>query len=477
MLLPRFCAIRRSGAVLAGALLMTWPALYNRYPLLYPDSMSYLEDGRLVARALFLHKFSADYGGRSFIYCLGILPFHWNVTAWPIVALNAFLTAYVIWLVVRSISPQQTVMRYLALTVALSVFTGLGWFVSIIMPDILGPLLYLCIYLLVFARQSLSRGERLTLIPIAWWAAASHVTHLMLAGGFCLLFLALSAFRRSMRQWLAGIAEVAMIVLIAAAAHLALHAFLYGKPSLNGKRAPFLMARVIADGPGRFYLQQHCDDMKLMICRYLPDIPNDVNEFLWNLDGIWQRASPATRERLREEEGPFVLATLKAYPREQLFVSATNFRNQLMTFGLWDYGPNQWVSDVFEKVLPGARANYLKTRQAQRALPDEFSSSAQEWAVMAALVLIGALMPFIWRRGRPRVFGLAAVIVFVIIANASVTGVLANVEDRYQSRVIWLVPLLAAVFVLEWLDHRTRPGLLESRSSEGRSPQICQTSD
>ncbi len=223
MWLPRFCAIQRSWAVLAGALVMTWPALYNRYPLFYPDSMSYLEDGRLVARALFLHKFSADYGGRSFIYCLGILPFHGNVTPWPIVALNAFLTAYLLWLVVRSISPQQTVVRYLALTVALSVFSGLGWFVSIIMPDILGPVLYLCIYLLVFARESLSRGERLTLMLIAWWAVASHVTHLMLASGFCLLFLALSVFRRSMRLCLAGIAEVAMIVLIAAAPHLALH--------------------------------------------------------------------------------------------------------------------------------------------------------------------------------------------------------------------------------------------------------------
>jgi hypothetical protein len=214
------------------------------------------------------------------------------------------------------------------------------------------------------------------------------------------------------------------------------------------------MARVIADGPGRVYLQQHCGDMKLVICHYLPDMPNDANEFLWNLDGTWQRASPATRERLREEEGPFVLATLKAYPREELFVSATNFRNQLMTFGLWDYGPNQWVSDVFERVLPGARANYLKTRQAQRALPDEFSSSAQEWAVVTALVLIGALMPFIWRRGRPRVFGLTAVIVFVVIANAFVTGVLANVEDRYQGRVIWLVPLLAAAFLMEWRGAR-----------------------
>jgi hypothetical protein len=59
-----FRSIWRGGAVLAGALVMTWPALYNQFPLLYPDSMSYLEDGPLVARALFLHKFSTDYGGR-----------------------------------------------------------------------------------------------------------------------------------------------------------------------------------------------------------------------------------------------------------------------------------------------------------------------------------------------------------------------------------------------------------------------------
>ena len=456
MPLLRFYAVRRCGAVLAGAFLMIWPALYNRYPLLYPDSMSYLEDGRLVAQAVFLHKFSADYGGRSFIYCLGILPFHWNVNPWPVVALNALLTAYVLWLVVRSIFPRLTGTRYLALILPLSLFTGLGWFVSLIMPDILGPVLYLSMYLLVFARESLSRAERLTLVLIAWWAVASHITHLMLAAGFCVLLLPLLAFRRSMRRWSGGIAEVAIIVLIAAAAHLALHSYLYGEPSLTGKRPPFLMARVIVDGPGRSYLQQNCRDTNLVICNYLPDIPNDVSAILWNLDGIWQRASPPTRERLRQEEVPFVLATLRTYPREELFISAANFWHQLMSFDLGDYGPNRWVLDVFEKVLPGARSRYLATRQAQDALPDEFSTSAQNWAVMISLLLIGILTPFIWRHRKPRVVGLTAVIVFMVIVNAFVTGVLSTVEDRYQSRVIWLVPLLAGLFVLKWLDHRTR---------------------
>jgi hypothetical protein len=216
------------------------------------------------------------------------------------------------------------------------------------------------------------------------------------------------------------------------------------------------MARVIVDGPGRSYLQQHCRDTKLTICNYLPHIPNDANEFLWDLNGIWQTASPATRERLRQEEVPFVLATLRTYPREELLISATNFWHQLISFDLGDYGPNRWVLDVFEKVLPGARAHYLVTRQAQDALPDDFSTSAQNWAVLISLLLIGTLMPLIWRHRKPRLVSLTAVIVFMVIANALVTGVLSGVEDRYQSRVIWLMPLLAGLFVLEWLDHRTR---------------------
>jgi hypothetical protein len=50
--------------------------------------------------------------------------------------------------------------------------------------------------------------------------------------------------------------------------------------------------------------------------------------------------------------------------------------------------------------------------------------------------------------------GLGTVVIFVILANALVTGVLANVEDRYQARVIWLLPLLAILFTLEWLEYR-----------------------
>ena len=297
---------------------MPWPAFYNGYPLLDPDSMSYLEDGPLVARAVFLHKFSANYGGRSFIYCLGILPLHWNVTLWPIVGLNSLLTAYVLWLVVRSILPRKTITQYLLLVASLSLLTSLGWYVSLIMPDIYGPVLYLSIYLLVFAPETLSRAERLGLVLMAWWSAASHITHLMVGSGLCAaLGLVVLFWRARARQRARAVGVVAMTVVAAAGAHEALHAYLYGKPSLTGERPPFVLARVIVDGPGRWYLQQRCQNETLAVCKYLKDFPNDVNAFLWNLDGIWQTASPETRKQMRQEEASIVWGTVRAYPRQE----------------------------------------------------------------------------------------------------------------------------------------------------------------
>src|SRR5271154_679250 len=167
--------VRPIVAVPLAALLLTWPAILNGYPLLYPDSVAYLEDGRPVARALLLHKLSDYYGMRSFIYSLGILPWHANVTPWPVVALQALVAAYVIWLVVRSAVqsavqanvPRQTGLYFLILVALLSLLSSLSWFASLVMPDILGPLLYLSIYLMVFARETLSRTEHLLVALVA----------------------------------------------------------------------------------------------------------------------------------------------------------------------------------------------------------------------------------------------------------------------------------------------------------------------
>jgi hypothetical protein len=429
--------------VILGALLMAWPAFYNGFPLLYPDSMTYVGDGRVVARAVFLHQPSDYYGMRSFFYSLGILPLHWNITLWPVVALQCLLTAFILWLVVRSFAPRKTIPPYLALVLLLSVFTGMSWYATLVMPDILGPLLYLSIYLLVFARDTLTRNERLALYPMAWWAITSHATHLLLAAGLCILLALLPAFdRRAFRRCIRPVCEVAAVIALAAAAQLALHGYLYGKPSLNGDRPPFLTARIISDGPGRWYLESHCGQQKWVLCGHIQDISSDPDQFLWGENGIYQNLSEDDSSRLMQEELPFVLATLRTYPGEQLSRSAANFWGQLRTFGFEDLDASSWVLDQFTPVLPRARSSYVMSRQARNELPLDLLGSMQSWAVAVSLAVIAAFVPLLWRRHSRRIAGLSLIIVSMVVANALVTGTLS---------------MVAGMCVLDWRAGRNFP--------------------
>jgi hypothetical protein len=149
-----------------------------------------------------------------------------------------------------------------------------------------------------------------------------------------------------------------------------------------------------------------------------------------------------------------VLATIRAYPLQQLSRSTANFWNQFVSFGVYGFDPNDWMLAQFDQVFPRERPRYLQSRQAHGALPLELFTVIDWWTIVASLGAIAVLIPFLWRRHSPRLAGLTLVVAGMVVANAWVTGVLSVVDDRYQCRVIWLVPLLAGIFFLDWLGQR-----------------------
>jgi hypothetical protein len=344
---------------------------------------------------------------------------------------------------------------YLILILFLSLLTSASWYACFIMPDILGPLAYLAIYLLAFARDTLNRAERWGLYLIAIWGITAHASHLLLAAGLWVLLVLFAAFeRRPFWRRVRSLGEVAAIIAVAAAAQMALHGYLYGKPSLNGIRPPYLMARIVADGPGRWYLEKNCPRLQWAVCNHISQFTDDPDAFLWTDNGAYQSASDAEKSQIEQEEMPLVLATVRAYPLQQLSRSAANFWDQFLRFGVYGFGANDWMLQQFDEVMPRARASYLGSRQARSALPLDLFSDIQWWTIVTSLVAIAVLIPFLWRRHSPRLAGLTLVVVATVVTNALITGALSIVDDRYQCRVIWLLPLLAGVFFLDWLQQR-----------------------
>jgi hypothetical protein len=344
--------------VVLGAVFLSWPAIYNGYPLMYWDAVEYLAMGRKIARALFLHRFSGDYGARSVFYSLAIYPLHWDAAPWLVVAMQCLLVAWVLWLVLRSIAPSYAETGYICLILLLTLLTSVGWYASFVMPDILAPVLCLAIYLLVYAGDALSSVERIALSLIAWWCITAHGSHLLLAASLCLLlaaatFLEQRLHKRNCRaRDFRAEGQFALIVIAAVVSQLAVYGFLYGKLSLAGRHPPFLMARVIADGPGRWYLEQHCPQVHWVICDDMSSLSTDSATWLFAPTGSWWSSTESVQLRMEAEEMPMVLATLGAYPRQEFMRAAANFRHQLELFDLYGFYVDATLTELVNNYSP-----------------------------------------------------------------------------------------------------------------------------
>jgi hypothetical protein len=441
---PGSASLLAFAGVVCSALFMMGPALYSGFPLVYPDSCWYILAGKRVAAVVLLHHRSSYYGNRSFIYSLGILPLHWGSFLWPIIAFQSLLTSWILWLVFRSLVPGKPWTRFVIFIGLLSLCSSLSWFGSFAMPDILGPDLYLSIFLLVFMRATLSRVERMALCCAAWWAIGSHASHLLIAVAVCGALAVAALFQATLlrKHWRIA-AQLALIIALSVGAQIAINTVLYGKPSLEGEPPPFLTARLIVDGPGRWYLEKNCSQSAWEVCRYQNNLSGSSDRFLWKPDGVWANASLSSQKLIRTQDKAFAKAVWRAYPREELLLCATNFVRQLMLFKIDGFALSHDVAVQMHATLPQAEGKYLESRQARNQLPIGLFNFIHYGAVIASLAGIAILLPW-FRRTRPRqLIALSFVIAVCIVANALCTATLSTVDGRYESRVIWLVPFFA----------------------------------
>ncbi len=142
---------------------------------------------------------------------------------------------------------------------ALAVGTSLPWIASFAMPDIFAAVLIMAATLLLFYRDRLRRWEHVCVWLLLFASILFHGSHslLMLAllpVAFGLGWL-LKMDAYSLKRF-AGMALVAVAVATLAAAGYA--AAIQAKTGDEFRRPPFMIARVLADGPGRAYLRYSC---------------------------------------------------------------------------------------------------------------------------------------------------------------------------------------------------------------------------
>lgn len=451
---PRWLAL-----VAAGAILLCWPMLLLGGPLLFHDTPAYAGGGELVVRAL-QHVLSgigeaAEGGGTAGglravagqAEVLRSVP--WSVFAYLVslpfgpVGVAVVQNAIVLIFLVPLLGGIPVRLRDgLVAAGAMALLTPLPWYGSLVMPDILAAVVVLFGVLVSRHMDRLGWIDLSVLGLLAAFAILSHQGHLPLAAAVILAALLLRLVRGQRIGRGVALTAVAAPV-IAAVAMLVGSAAVLDGPSVAPRRLPILLARSIEDGPARWHLQQHCATERYAVCEIFETIPTHVAGVLWGEQGLRRAAGVEQMQRIRDEEAVILWRAFKEYPLHQSFSLIRNAARQLVLVS----GDDLFAGELVRE--PDGRLGVRLDSDRGRSVIEAF---AFVWGLSAfAAALWIAAWAVRGRLSRPEQ-DMALMVAVGLVANAAIFGGLSAPADRYQARILWLVPALAALF---WLSRRS----------------------
>jgi hypothetical protein len=500
----------RTVVVACAALLLCVPALWNGLPFFYPDTPTYLRGAEMAtgqvakrlwptqadrqgvelaatqdaaapsaappaARGLTSVQDKIVLAGRS-IYYGGLLHAAQGAgSVWLAVVAQALCVAAVLHLVMVTLWRVRPA-AYLATMGALSLTTPLAVYSGLLMPDVFAGLTILGLATLAVYWRQLSRMARGALAGVLLFGLLAHASHVAVAA---VLLVGVLALRRWNPRW-QGMSAPAL-VLVAACIGVALAAewaFAAGVQRAVGAaplRLPYPTARLIEMGPGTRFVQARCPEVGYAVCAYAANYPTAWDAFLFSDDparGSFALADADTKRRIVAEQGAFVRDVIAYDPVGVLTGWAVDLGRQLLSFrvDVWSFGDRQLA--MYEGRVPPQTLQAMQASKGLNAPAYNRVLSALTYASTGVAVMLGAWWAWRRRAGAParvpqRLEQVATLVLAGVAANALVCVTAASSLDRFQSRVIWLLPFLALT-VLAWCASRSR--VAETAGLESRGP-------
>ena len=438
------------GLVLSTSVLLA-PAMWNGFAVVYYDTGGYIE--RILHMNLGF--------GRSFFYgfFLWVASLGWWSFFGPVVIQTLF-TIWLIHLLLRCHDLPSGPLATGLLSLGLGISTGISWYTSQLMPDILVPLTVLVIWLFAFSWQKLGRIERVILAIVALLGLMSHMSCMALAIGLVGILL---IFRLYQHIW-AGQRPLTiippMVIVVASLVLMPLfHKIIVGQAGYTPGGPSFIFGRLVQDKIAQRWLAEHCPSPGIQLCNLQQRLPATGDQFLWDHSspfftiGGWSGAADAELSFLVKE-------CVKTYPVATLWTSIVAGAEQLVMVdtgeGLDKY--HHAARGTFSNLLPQIVArqfNAARQQQGQFTQP-LFGAFSLLHTPIALISTFGLLVVIAWGiyTRRRDIAGLAAFTFFALIGNAFICGAMSGPHHRYQSRIVWLATLVVIMAMVHWWRNR-----------------------
>lgn len=481
--------------VVITALALLWPALLNGGPFWFPDTSNYMRgaDAAVVTVTGSRSKWSdqLEYRPDSLSPAPGAADAAstgdgaranaesggW-VSSRPVISGRSVYYGMVLYLPMRALGPWGGVIVQALMVAALVVgslmvatralradtrivvpasmafltlLTPLPHYTSMLMPDVYSGVLILVLATVILFWEQLGVARRLLFVGAAALMVTFHTTHVLIAvavTGAAMLFF----FRGKAR--LRPLLVALPLIVVAIAGEAAFSHVTQLQLGVKPLSPPFLSARLTASGPGTDYLHRNCDGSAddFALCAHRDRLPLFSDDFLWAEDeerGLFQLVDAQEQRRIAQQDKAFFLAVTAGDPVAAFAASAEALGQQLVAFDLGNFNYNAVLLEMAPRQLPAAEEEqFFRSRAANGTMPVAFTVSATVVTSLAALLLLAiALGRSLARRELPLApaYRYALLIVLGILANAMICGAFSKPGARYQMRLIWLLPVAAAV--------------------------------
>lgn len=443
-------------AVVLGSLICISAGLYNGFPLVTSDTGTYLNSA--------IHLDVPN--DRPIVYSLFIWLTGRFFSHWPVIWVQGLLLAGLLLRYVREFAPRLTsIWFHLAVVSIAAWLTGLSWYCSQLMPDIFSAIGLLGLGLLVLGRIRTLIGQ-IGMLALVLFSSLTHSSNLLT---FSLTLLSFGAIAWQQRLFVRGLVRrshwlLATGTVLAGWVLLpAIHAA-FGGGFVVSRAAPvFLLARFVEAGIVDDYLNRNCNTANPpALCAQRDKLPNTAISFLWdgnspyNQTGGLEANLDGYRAIVRD-----ILTSPHYYPALANMAVQSTLR-QLTHVGHGDgLVPFRENTNPYWKVqefAPVELKAYMSSLQNNNALNfNNINERTYNGHYLALLVALGAMAA----HGRRRLasatvadFSAGAPLLLLLafwglglLFNAFTTGALANVLDRLQGRVAWLLPFWALLML------------------------------
>lgn len=417
-------------AFAASVLVLMAPAIWNRLPFMFYDTGAFIE---LAVKGGFKPERSAIYGS--------FLAVFWpRYSLWPAMVAQVLMVVLVMAAFARAQLPRLSPARFFALILFLCLTTVLPWNAAEVLPDILAPIMVLCLYLLGFHAAILGWQQKAVLAAVAVLAATSHASHLGLAAGliFVIALMQLAMWGRGTHAVAPRAALPALVFALALLALVASNFSRTGDLFVSRSGPAFLLGRLVQDGIAKRLLDETCPGSGYRLCAYKDNLPRDANDFLWG----WESPFPSLGgfEGMAGESRDMIVESLKRYPLMHLRTAAFRTLEQFVTFETGD-----GIEPLDEIPVPAIRENLPEQLADYRASRQQSSQIGFDWINLVQVPLgalsLGALTAVLAKAIRRRDWSdrafLPAFLLIALLGNAFICGALSNPQHRYQSRMMW----------------------------------------